>query len=76
MILAAATLTRSVKARALELGFDRVAIGPAAPPEHGPAFSRWVAAGYAATMDYLGRREGERLLPACFPAPAPSFVSL
>ena len=64
MTLASATLTQSVKARALELGFDRVAIGPAAPPEHGPAFSRWVAAGYAATMDYLGRREGERLDPA------------
>jgi len=62
--LVSATLTQSVKARALELGFDRVAIGPAAPPEHGPAFRRWVAAGYAATMDYLGRREGERLDPA------------
>ncbi len=64
MTLVSATLTQSVKARALELGFDRVAIGPAAPPEHGPAFRRWVAAGYAATMDYLGRREGERLDPA------------
>ena len=64
MTLASATLTRSVKARALELGFDRVAIGPASPPEHGPAFSRWVEAGYAATMDYLGRREGERRDPA------------
>jgi epoxyqueuosine reductase len=52
-----------VKARAAELGFDRVAIGPASPPEHGPAFSRWVEAGYAATMDYLGRRESERLDP-------------
>lgn len=64
MTLASASLTESIKARALELGFDRVAIGPASPPEHGPAFSRWVAAGYAATMDYLGRREGERLDPA------------
>jgi len=62
--LASATLTESVKARAVELGFDRVAIGPALPPEHGPAFSRWVESGYAATMDYLGRREGERLDPA------------
>ena len=64
MTLASATLAQSVKTRALELGFDRVAIGPATPPEHGPAFSRWVEAGYAATMDYLGRREGERLDPA------------
>ena len=64
MTLASAALTQSVKARALELGFDRVAIGPATPPEHGPAFSRWLEAGYAATMHYLGRREGERLDPA------------
>lgn len=64
MTLASAALTGSVKARAVGLGFDRVAIGPASPPEHGPAFSRWVEAGYAATMDYLGRREGERLDPA------------
>jgi Uncharacterized Fe-S protein len=62
--LASAALAQSVKARALELGFDRVAIGPATPPEHGPAFSRWLEAGYAATMHYLGRREGERLDPA------------
>ena len=64
MTLTSATLTESVKTRAVELGFDRVAIGPASPPEHGPAFSRWVGSGYAATMDYLGRREGERLDPA------------
>ena len=64
MTLASATLTETVKARAVELGFDRVAIGPALPPDHGPAFSRWVEAGYAATMDYLGRREDERLDPA------------
>lgn len=63
MTLAAATLSESVKARALELGFDRVAIGPAGPPEHGPAFTRWLAAGYGATMSYLARRAGERLDP-------------
>ena len=42
MTLAAAALSESVKTRALELGFDRVAIGPATPPEHGPAFTRWL----------------------------------
>ena len=64
MTLVSAALTESVKALALELGFDRVAIGPADPPEHGPEFERWVEAGYAGTMDYLGRRTGERLDPA------------
>ena len=70
MTLVGLALTGAVKARARELGFDRVAIGPAGPPEHGPAFERWLEAGHAATMDYLARgREDrldpERLLPGC-----------
>jgi len=64
MTLASMALTGSVKARALALGFDRVAIGPASPPEHGDAFRQWVQAGYAGTMGYLERRLGERLDPA------------
>jgi epoxyqueuosine reductase len=61
--LASVTLTESVKARALELGFDRVAVGPASAPEHGDALRRWLEAGYAGTMGYLERRLGERLEP-------------
>ena len=61
--LAAATLAGSVKALALELGFDLVAVGPADPPEHGPDFRRWVGAGHAGTMGYLERRLDERLDP-------------
>jgi epoxyqueuosine reductase len=53
----------AVKARALELGFDRVAIGPAEAPAHGAAFERWLAAGYGATMDYLARGRAARLDP-------------
>jgi epoxyqueuosine reductase len=64
MRLATAALTGSVKARALELGFDLVAVGPAGPPEHGPALRRWLEAGYAGTMGYLERRLEERLDPA------------
>jgi epoxyqueuosine reductase len=64
MTLAASTLTESVKALALELGFDLVAVGPAAPPEHGAAFRRWIEAGHAGTMGYLERRRDERLDPA------------
>src|SRR5262249_61918495 len=59
--LATAALSASVKALALELGFDRVAIGPAAPPEHGAALEAWIGAGYAGTMGYLERRLEERL---------------
>jgi epoxyqueuosine reductase len=57
-------LREAIKARALELGFDRVAIGPAGPPEHGEAFERWLAAGYAGQMDYLARGRAARLDPA------------
>ena len=63
MSLASAALTETVKARALALGFDAVAIGPAEPPEHGPALERWIEAGHAGGMGYLGRRLGERLDP-------------
>jgi epoxyqueuosine reductase len=62
--LASATLTGLCKARALELGFDRVAIGPVSPPEHGEALRRWLEAGHAGTMAYIERRLGERLEPA------------
>src|SRR5437867_6276067 len=62
-MLKEATLSASVKALALELGFDRAAIGPAAPPDHGPEFRRWVEVGHAGTMAYLERRLGERLDP-------------
>ncbi len=61
--LAALTLSESVKALALELGFDRVAIGPPAPA-HGEALRRWVEAGHAGTMGYLERRIEDRLDPA------------
>jgi len=63
MTLVAATLTERVKERALELGFDRVAVGPARPPAHGPALLRWIGSGYAGTMAYIERRLGERLDP-------------
>ncbi|HEU4369427.1 MAG TPA: tRNA epoxyqueuosine(34) reductase QueG [Methylomirabilota bacterium] len=70
MTLAALALTQSVKARALEVGFDRVAVGPGGPAEHADRFEAWLDAGYAAGMDYLARTRRERgdpaaLLPGC-----------
>ena len=64
MSLVGLALGSVVKARARELGFDRVAIGPAEPPEHGDALEAWLDAGYAGTMDYLDRGRAERLDPA------------
>src|SRR5207253_2976046 len=43
-------LVQAVKARALELGFDRVAIGPARLA-HGAAFARWLDAGPVRARD-------------------------
>jgi epoxyqueuosine reductase len=68
--LAALALTQAVKARALEAGFDRVAVGPAGPAEHAGQFDDWLDAGYAGGMDYLARTRAERqdparLLPGC-----------
>jgi epoxyqueuosine reductase len=63
-MLASLTLTAAVKARARELGFDDVAIGPVTPVEHGDAFNRWLDAGHAGTMAYLERTRRERVDPA------------
>ena len=70
MTLTTLALTEAVKARALAVGFDRVAIGPAGPPEHAESFAAWLDAGYAGGMDYLARtraerQDPERLLPGC-----------
>ena len=63
MTLVGLALAQAVKARALELGFDRVAIGPARLA-HGAAFERWLDDGCAGTMDYLEETRAERLDPA------------
>ena len=59
----AAALTEAIKAQALTLGFDLVAVGPADPPEHADSFRRWIDAGHAGTMGYLERRLPERVDP-------------
>jgi len=61
MNLARRTLTEAVKAKAREIGFDLVAIGPADPPTHGAAFERWLETGYGGTMEYLERGREKRL---------------
>jgi epoxyqueuosine reductase len=68
--LTALALTAAVKARALEVGFDRVAVGPAGPAEHGERFEAWLEAGYGEGMAYLARtriqrQDPGRLLPGC-----------
>jgi epoxyqueuosine reductase len=69
-------LAADVRARALALGFDAVGFGPAGPPEHGPAFARWLDAGYGGTMDYLARTRAERLDPGRLLPGARSVVAV
>jgi epoxyqueuosine reductase len=75
-MLVALTLTAAVKARARELGFDDVAIGPATPVEHGDAFARWLDAGHAGTMAYLERTRRERVDPGFLLPGARSVVAV
>ena len=70
MSLTALALTEAVRGRALEVGFDRVAVGPAGAAPHAASFEAWLDAGYAGGMDYLARTRRERgdpeaLLPGC-----------
>ena len=69
MSLTALALTQAVKARAVEVGFDRVAVGPAGPAEHAGRFEAWLDAGYAGGMDYLARTRVERCLLYTSPSP-------
>lgn len=63
MALTPLDLAARVKTTGRRLGFDRVAIGPAEPPAHGPEFEAWLDAGYAGTMGYLERGRAKRLDP-------------
>jgi epoxyqueuosine reductase len=64
MNLTALALTETVKARALALGFERVAIGPADAIAHAQEFTEWLAAGYGEGMDWLAESREIRLEPA------------
>jgi epoxyqueuosine reductase len=75
-MMAAAALTEAIKARALALGFDLAAVGPADPPEHADSFRRWVEAGHAGTMAYLEGRLPERIDPRRVLADARSVVTV
>ncbi|HEX9820658.1 MAG TPA: tRNA epoxyqueuosine(34) reductase QueG [Methylomirabilota bacterium] len=70
MSVTALALAQAVKARALAVGFDRVAVGPAGPADHADRFESWLDAGYSGGMHYLARTRRERgdpgaLLPGC-----------
>jgi epoxyqueuosine reductase len=51
-----ATITAALKAEAHRLGFDLAGVCPAVTPEGVTHFRRWLEAGYAGEMKYLGAR--------------------
>ncbi|MBI3827288.1 MAG: tRNA epoxyqueuosine(34) reductase QueG [Candidatus Rokubacteria bacterium] len=63
MSLTGLALAGIVRLKAEALGFDRVAFGPAGPPDHAATFERWLDAGRAGTMAYLDETRAERLDP-------------
>ena len=68
MTLLGLALGEAVRARALELGFDAVALGPAGPPEHAAAFERWLANdNFDADGRQKQRLEALREAPAAVP---------
>jgi epoxyqueuosine reductase len=71
-----AALATRIKATGRALGFDLVAIGPAAAPTHGPEFEAWLDAGYAGTMAYLARGRARRLDPAAVLPGARSVIAV
>lgn len=53
-------LTKLVKERARELGFDLVGIAPADSHDHFSFFEKWLKKGYAGTMEWLARNKEKR----------------
>ncbi len=68
-------LSRLIKARAAELGFDLCGVAPAAPITDG-SLEAWIARGDAAGMTYMTERVAERLDPGRVVRGARSVVAL
>jgi len=64
MRLTTLALTEAVKAKALGLGFERVAIGPADALAHALQFEQWLEAGYGEGMEWIEESRDIRLEPA------------
>ena len=59
-------LVAAIKAKAIDLGFDRVGIAPAGPSRYGDYLRRWLDAGRHGEMAYLADRVAERADPAAY----------
>jgi epoxyqueuosine reductase len=75
MVPAPALPADAVKAAARSCGFPLVGLAPATALDSGP-LERWLAAGYAADMHWMGERREERLDPRRVLAGARTVVAL
>ncbi len=71
-----ADLTGRIKARARELGFDLVGVGPAAACPETEAIRSWVERGFSGEMAYIDRRVEERADPRKLLDGAESIVAV
>jgi epoxyqueuosine reductase len=65
-----------IKAKARELGFDRVGIAPAEPSRYRDYFRQWLDEGQAGSMTYLADRFSERTDPSAYLPQAVSVICL
>ena len=70
------SLAEKIKLKAVDLGFDLVAVTDASPisPEHINYFSNWLDAGFSAEMSYMHRNFEKRTDPRKLFAPARSVI--
>jgi epoxyqueuosine reductase len=68
------TLTDRIKEKAYDLGFDLIGVAPAGRARHAEAYRRWLAQGYAADMQWLGRNPERREDPRAVVSGAQSVV--
>jgi epoxyqueuosine reductase len=68
------SVTESVKARALELGYLACGVTQPGPTDHRAQLDQWLARGYAGTMRYLHRQAGRRKDPRLIVAEARAVV--
>jgi epoxyqueuosine reductase len=52
-----AALSKSIRARASEIGFDAVGIAPVEPSAHAEVYRQWIDSGHAGEMAYLARED-------------------
>ena len=61
--MTSAEITKKLKEKAAELGFELSGAAPAVTPADYPSFLDWLARGYAGEMGYLEKRKAERGTP-------------